>query len=284
MSEFKDHSEQDAPQSGKSVSIVLPAVTLILSITLLLSIVGNVVMGRYLWNSYTSYAAFEGEYDIYEDELNQESESETPPVSNLEDERAKLHDEIAQLTEANRKLTNDYNDLKHDFNVDRIPLGYYAKVPLREKESLNQLKDFLNYEFAMPKDFNGLRENIFDCSEMAAYLEWTLEKSGFDARIATGSTPWQKEGHHAWVLVYINKDLVAIEPTALVSKQEELHENISSLLDSTAKGIIIKDMKNDTSKNYYDSYSQIFYSVEEAIDYDEDYRDWNWWEGIWGFE
>jgi hypothetical protein len=44
--------------------------------------------------------------------------------------------------------------------------------------------------------------NVFDCSEMAAYLEYVLERHGYTAEIAYGVM--KGIGFHAWVLVYNN--------------------------------------------------------------------------------
>ncbi len=43
--------------------------------------------------------------------------------------------------------------------------------------------------------------DIFDCSEAAAHVEWALEISGFDAKIAVGPTPFDFTGQHAWIFV-----------------------------------------------------------------------------------
>ena len=65
---------------------------------------------------------------------------------------------------------------------------------------------------------NGLvspyQEDKFDCSEMAAYMEWYLEKYGFNASICV-SDNFEGSGGHAWVKVDTVDGRVAhIEPTA----------------------------------------------------------------------
>lgn len=53
---------------------------------------------------------------------------------------------------------------------------------------------------------------VFDCSETSAYLEYVLERHGYTAEIAVGTT---KIGGHAWLLVYDNqgKSWVSLEAT-----------------------------------------------------------------------
>lgn len=59
-----------------------------------------------------------------------------------------------------------------------IPSPYYAKVDTWPDHSIFGVEAMIGSGILRRYD-----RNVFDCSEMAAYLEWMLEKHGFDTKI-----------------------------------------------------------------------------------------------------
>ncbi|NPV62692.1 MAG: hypothetical protein HPY61_08695 [Methanotrichaceae archaeon] len=57
-------------------------------------------------------------------------------------------------------------------------------------------------------------QDDFDCSEMAAYLEWMLQKHGFDAKVCLSNSFVETNMPHAWVAVDTACRRYYIEPTA----------------------------------------------------------------------
>ena len=74
-------------------------------------------------------------------------------------------------------------------------------------------------------------ENKFDCSEMSAYMEWYLEKYGFNASICVAQDfrGFGEPGAHAWVKVdTIDGKTAYIEATAqrdLIVKEDKDYNN-----------------------------------------------------------
>jgi hypothetical protein len=94
------------------------------------------------------------------------------------------------------------------------------------------------------------QEDKFDCSEMAAYMEWYLEKYGFNTSICV-SDHFDGSGGHAWVKVDTTDGKVAyIEPTA-------------------KRNIIVTDPK-------YESLDMIYESIYEV----ENINEFDWWKEI----
>jgi hypothetical protein len=92
--------------------------------------------------------------------------------------------------------------------VREIPSGYYRNVVHRYPH-WTQLDDLLN-DMPIP---NYYKENVFDCSERSAYVEWYLENHGVYARIVVGfAEPFLEEGnYHAWVEAYTTEGWIMIE-------------------------------------------------------------------------
>ena len=99
-----------------------------------------------------------------------------------------------------------------------IPDPYYQAIGpnITSEAELRQSLPLLEGEY---------QENYFDCSEMAALIEWYLEGHGVDTRIITGehNQPHNilvggfeyknSTGDHAWVVSNISGTVVLIEPT-----------------------------------------------------------------------
>jgi hypothetical protein len=101
-----------------------------------------------------------------------------------------------------------------------LPNTYYVNTTWSD-HSLQGLKTLVNGEFNIPYQLN-----VFDCSEMSAYLEWLLQCNGFEAGFCMdGTGPWlipEDAGYssHMWVTAELHNDTtgayegrVYIEPT-----------------------------------------------------------------------
>ncbi len=96
-------------------------------------------------------------------------------------------------------------------------------------------------------------ENVFDCSEMSAYMEWHLENQGWNSIIVVGDSPFSS-GRHAWLLVETSED--AYMP-----------------VESTTIEIV---WWGDPNFDNYFVYETEFETILEAIDYLE--TDYDWWQ------
>ena len=97
----------------------------------------------------------------------------------------------------------------------------------------------------------------FDCSEMAAYIEWKLECHNVTAQIAT-KDDWEDGYGHAWVIVPLRGgNNLAIEPT------------ISAMEGSLGAEMITYDPKYFVCDHLFDDIygASEFFGVEE----------WDWW-------
>ena len=198
-------------------------------------------------------------------------------------------DEIVQL---NLKISNYEDDLNEaityikalveEVNKEKarkIPSGYYNTKYNNYANNVQGLSEYLTYGFELPTSYVL---NVFDCSESAAYLEWSLEQMGFDSKIVIGQAPFDSSSYHAWVIVNTNDGYrTAIEATLLTNGLEKWEDRIASLFTNTARGVIYFDENNAVSKKYYYSYEAEFEDIYEAIEA-TNFEEWNWWAGVWG--
>ncbi len=233
----------------------------------------------------------------------------------LSSQYAKFQEDYGQLYSQYEKLTSDYESLESDFKsfssdydvakgrifelqssyrklesenktlrslldqYEEVPHAYYSfeKFPSYSNH-FNELERFLNLEFTLPRSYEI---NVFDCSEVTAYLEWNLENVGFKTRIAVGPIPWEPDsGYHAWVIVYTEEHTVAIEATALTGEYQ-----FSQLFMRRTPGIVyLNDPLIPGWQNYYEGYDHLFENIYEATRNGVSIEEWNWWEGYWGFK
>jgi len=139
---------------------------------------------------------------------------------------------------ANHQYTNsEYDEAFFSF--------YYVKP--EQKFGVYDLEDELyGLEWLHP-----YQEDVFDCSEMSAYIEWHLENEGWNAVLVIGDTPFDS-GYHAWLLV-------------------ETSEGQYMPVESTTIEIVWWD--NPYFDNYF-TYDYEFETIQEAIDYYESEFDW----------
>lgn len=114
---------------------------------------------------------------------------------------------IIILLITNSSLNNDDGEEYH-FNLG-IPEDYYVRSNTNWGNlGYYGLEKLVQNGFVTP-----YQEDKFDCSEMSAYMEWYLEKYGFNASICT-SQHFEGSKGHAWVRVDTKDGVVYIEATA----------------------------------------------------------------------
>jgi hypothetical protein len=154
-----------------------------------------------------------------------------------------------------------------------IPSGYYSTDRFSDYSgSFSDLEDFLS-RFELPVEYE---EDVFDCSESSAFLEWALEDAGFNASYARGPAPWNpSEGLHAWVIVRTTDGYkVAIEATALTGNT--LWDRITSFFTGRVKGIVYS---NNPHINAYCSPESEYSDIYETIRAKRNLEDCDWWAG-----
>lgn len=198
----------------------------------------------------------------------------------LESEHNELKSEVSSLRFENNQLELENSDLQRLINeYERVPHSYYSTDTFKYHENtLKELSKFLTSEFKLPRDYEL---NVFDCSESSAYLEWALENAGFMAEIIVGPDPSGEAGlDHAWVIVRTSDYQVAIEATALTTR-----DRYAWLSWGRIPGVIYgEDNLIDGWENYYEGYDESFKNIYMAIRQFGTGQEWNWWEGVFGFE
>ena len=135
-----------------------------------------------------------------------------------------------------------------------IPDPYYLnKTPFQNTP--DEIKRLLGMGFFTPYQCSR-----FDCSEMAAYIEWKLECHNITAYIAT-KDDWEGGYGHAWVIVPLrNGKYLAIEPTI-----------------SAAEGSFGAEMIT-TDPRYFD-YDHLFEDIYCASEFFGE-EEWDWWNNL----
>lgn len=132
----------------------------------------------------------------------------------------------------------------HQTNTHAIPDDYYNQTSSPSNASImNELRNWKwNREYEI---------NVFDCSDMSAYLEYYLENRGFNTTICTGD-------HHAWILINIDDTEIAYETTGcyFVYNDPEYYS---------------PDKKYNTIYDLHEYYLGFYYGQES---FDEEYA---WW-------
>jgi len=260
-------------------------------------------MTRQLNELQLSYTSLESNYNSLQSNYN----SLESDYASLESNYAVLQSKYTTLESNYNSLESDYESLQSSYDVlqgrmselqsryttleaenrelqrlldqyEKVPHAYYSiEAGPHHSNTYEELCQFLTYEFVLPR---GYRANVFDCSESAAYLEWALEITGFDAHIATGRTPWDpSSGYHAWVIAYPQGYKVAIEATALTGEHY-----LSYLFTGRIPGIVYSDDSLIPGwENYYEGHDNLFENIYKAIRNRGTTEEWNWWEGYWGF-
>jgi len=135
-------------------------------------------------------------------------------------------------------LENEYEETRFSF--------YYVK-PKEQKFGVQDLEDeLIGFEWYYP-----YQADVFDCSEMSAFLEWYLENEGWHAKIVAGDSP-SDSGRHAWLLV-------------------ETSEGKYMPVEATSVRVVLWSEPN--FDNYW-IYDDEFETIQDAIAYNENEFDW----------
>lgn len=81
--------------------------------------------------------------------------------------------------------------------IEEVKFTFYYASQAKQRYGVYDLEEYLNRWQWIEGTYKA---NEFDCSEMAAYLEWRLENEGYHAVIVAGASP-SGDGSHAWLLV-----------------------------------------------------------------------------------
>jgi len=103
----------------------------------------------------------------------------------------------------------NYEDKEKYYYNSEIPEDYY----IRSNTNWGNLGCYGLEKLVQNGFVTPYQEDEFDCSEMSAYMEWYLEKYGFNASICT-SQHFEGSKGHAWVMVDTKDGVVYIEATA----------------------------------------------------------------------
>ena len=234
----------------------------------------------------TEYEKLKGEYNSLKKSLEEIQMKYNEAQSSAQQWKTKyenLHQKYDELELTNKMLTQRINELEEKVNelenllkqYEQVPHGYYETDLFHSDRTAGDIINVLRQAHQMlARDY---KEDVFDCSESAAFIEWVMEDAGYDARIAVGPAPWDpKAGYHAWVIVYTRDGYVAaIEPTITTSSRTPLE------LELLSYGIIYGN--DEYAKGYYEGYDHLFKNIYYAIRYCGSVEEWNWWEGYWGF-
>ena len=224
----------------------------------------------------SNYAVLQSKYTTLESNYN----SLESDYKSLRSDYDILQGRMSELQSSYNRLEAENRDLQRLLSeYENVPHSYYSAGNFAQHSNTSEeLGIFLTYEFILPTAY---KVNVFDCSESAAYLEWALENAGFDAEIVTGPTPWDtSSGYHAWVIVHTTNYQVAIEATVLTGEYYWRY-----LFANRTPGVVYGDDSRIPGwNNYYYGYDDSFQNIYYAIRHWTDAKQWNWWEGFWGFE
>jgi hypothetical protein len=136
-------------------------------------------------------------------------------------------------------------------DLSDIPDPYYIPKS-RFQNTHDEVKRLLGKGFITPYQCSS-----FDCSEMAAYIEWKLECHNVTAYIATRDD-WRDGYGHAWVIVSLRGGkYLAIEPTVSATEGDLGAEMITY----------------DPEYFVYDQLFEDIYGASEFFGVEE----WDWW-------
>jgi cell division protein FtsB len=167
-------------------------------------------------------------------------------VEQLQIMTAQQQDEIqSKKTEIELKDIQ-INNLKDE--VEEAKFKFYYASLAEQRYGVYDLEDYLSRTKWVEGSYIP---NIFDCSEMSAYLEWKLENEGYHTLIVAGNSP-SGTGRHAWLLV-------------------ETIAGYYMPVEATTYSIVY--WSNPYFDNYF-VYDHQFETIQEALDYRPTEYDW----------
>jgi hypothetical protein len=191
------------------------------------------------------YSTLQKQIDAYHDLENQKDSLQnqlnmlSTEYQNYKSRHSYTNTQYNAYVDSHQHSNSEYEEAKFSF--------YYVK-PEEQKLGVYELEDELTgLEWLHP-----YQEDVFDCSEMSAYLEWHLENDGWNVVICAGDSPFGN-GHHAWLLV-------------------ETSDNKYMPVESTNINIVW--WESPYFDNYFE-YEHEFETIQDALDYNE--TDFDWW-------
>jgi len=180
------------------------------------------------------------------------------------------------------------SSLNEQFMV-RYGHKYYSPIQPRQPEVeiqkiLGDLEELLGGIEEQLQFSQKYEEGYFDCSEMSSYIEYFLERHGYQASTFTNSD-------HAWVMVYSTGGWMPIEATTLFMPTHANNEGYSIYSEPENRYDSIGEYFNGPSSNfgveyrerldyldwwetrYADELEEVAQSVNEPIDIDSDQDD-----------
>jgi len=113
-----------------------------------------------------------------------------------------------ETSEMSQNAFGRSRNVRSTYNMMPIPDEYYSQgcmlptdVPMQEYLADSRWTDDYQYE-----------ANAWDCSQMAAYMEWMLENCGYHVVIRLADVEGEENGH-AWILVEFEQGMLAYECT-----------------------------------------------------------------------
>ncbi|MDP2931458.1 MAG: hypothetical protein Q8O05_03030 [Chloroflexota bacterium] len=162
---------------------------------------------------------------------------------------AQLRLTSTELSSAKNELTSlktRYDQLAVTAESNKF-FFYYVKST--QQYGVDQLAAFLN----QGRWARSYEANVFDCSEMSAYLERDLENAGFHTLIAIGKSPDGSGQGHAWLLA-------------------EASQGHYMPVEATAHSVVY--WSTPYFGNYF-KYDRTFETIQEALTYNS--SDYDWW-------
>lgn len=140
-----------------------------------------------------------------------------------------------------------------------IPDPYYVKSNRTMRKSIDEVGRLLGGGFV-----TSYQIDEFDCSEMAAFIEWKLERYGFESDICI-SSDFSGTGYgHAWVAVDLPAGRYYVEPTVRNYGKEYSFMIIQPSEDRYYK---------------YDNYDRVYFDIYELAKY-ERLKEFDWWNAL----
>lgn len=195
------------------------------------------------------------------DSLEVDNENLNVQVNSLKADKNSLRDQVSDLQSDKIKLQSEVNSLESEvadleWELDNLQQTaeenlfefYYASLA-EQRFGVDDLNEYLDRWEWIEGTFT---KDVFDCSEMSAYIEWRLENEGYNTYIVCGESP-SGSGYHAWLLVETSED--AYMP-----------------VEATWYDVVWWD--NAYFDNYYE-YDHLFETIHDALDYS--YNEFDWW-------
>lgn len=219
----------------------------------------------------SEYSVLKRNYEVLEERyasLELEHSSLQESYQTLKQNHEVLRKDYEVLQSEFLKLNSDYNDLKSKLAEAEAKISN-LRSEIKRLQRIAEENKFMFYYASLAKQRYGIKDleeyldrwewsegtyvkDVFDCSEMSAYIEWRLENEGYHTYIVCGEAPWGGEGH-VWLLV-------------------ETSPGHYMPVEATTYSLVKWD--NPYFNNYFE-YDLIFEDIQEALDYN--YQEFDWW-------